>query len=111
MNIFKRKTKEEKLQELQDKVDELNKQWEDVINCYCKIGNYIFVFKGFKHDGESVCIRFVDEDTPQECLNYMKYDSWILRYDKTDFNVARYQFIKFKDELSRLGLELKLINP
>jgi hypothetical protein len=107
MSWFKSKTKEEKIQELQKKVNELNEKWKNEINSYCKINNYIFILKGFKHDGKYVCIQFVDKDTPEEFISYNRYSWWELKYEQTDFNICRYQFIKFKDELKKIGLKLE----
>lgn len=110
MSWFKRKTQKEKIQELQDEVDKLNIQWKNVINSYCKIGNYIFILKGFKHDEKQVCVRFIDKDTPKDYINYLPLWVFKAKYDIYDFNVARYQFVKFKDELNKIGLELKLLD-
>jgi hypothetical protein len=107
---FKRKTKEEKFQELQLEVDKLNEKWKNEINTYCKIGNYIFILKGFKLDCENnICIQFVDKDTPEGYVNFNRYSWFILKYEQRDFNIARYQFVKFKDELLKVGLKLEKI--
>ncbi len=107
---FKRKTKEEKKQELQNEVNKLNEKWKNEINLYCKIGNYIFILKGFKLDCKNnICIQFVDKDTVEGYVNFNTYDWFKLKYEQTDFNIARYQFIKFKDELLKVGLKLEKI--
>jgi hypothetical protein len=110
MILFKRKTKAEKLQELQNEVDELNERWKEQCNSYCKIGGYIFLLEGFKHDGKYVCIQFIDKDTPKGYTNYNRLDWWKLKYGQVDFGVARYQFIKFRDDLNKLGLDLKRLD-
>jgi hypothetical protein len=109
MNWFKRKTQEEKIQELESEVDKLNEKWEDIIDSYCKIKDYIFILKGFKHNGSHVCIGFVDKDTPEDYITYDDIDWWYSKHGgRIDFNSSSYQFTKFKSELNRVGLELKL---
>jgi hypothetical protein len=62
LNIFKTRTKEEIEQQLQSKVDELNEKWKEEINHYCKIKSYIFILRGFKHNGKNVCVQFEDKN-------------------------------------------------
>lgn len=104
---FKRKTEEEKKQELEEKAKALNTKYADEINSYCKIGNYIFILKGFKIENNKIVVQFIDKDTPKEYTNYIDLDWWDLKYGTIDFKNARYQFIKFKDELNKIGLKLE----
>lgn len=108
MSWFKRKTKEEKIQKLQDKVDKLNEEFSSAINHYCKIGDYIFIFKGFKHNGKDVCVQFIDHGTVEGYVNYITYNYWYLKHSNIDFNIAKYQFIAFKDKLEKIKLRVEI---
>jgi hypothetical protein len=110
MGWFKRKTKEEKVIDLQKEVDKLNEKYKDIINYYCKIGSYIFILKGFKVEKNEIVIQFKDKDTIEGYINYIPLSFFSLKYDTTDFKIARFQFIQFKENLKKIGLKLELIN-
>lgn len=106
---FKRKTKEEKQQELQKELDELNLKYQNEINSYCKINKFIFIFLGFMIRNNRICVNFIDKDTMKDCYSYLDIDIFRLKYDNVDFNSARFEFLKFKKNLEQIGLELKKI--
>lgn len=109
MAWFKGKTKEEKTQGLQKEVDILTEKYKDEINSYCKIGNYIFILEGFKHDDKNICVRFIDKDTVEDYTNYLDIYYWSMKYGHSDFKKMRYEFIQFKNDLKKIGLKLEKI--
>jgi hypothetical protein len=104
---FKRKTKEEKEKDLQAELIHLRTKYADETNSYCKIGNYIFILRGFKIENNKICVQFVDKDTVEGYTNYLDLSWWSWKYETTDFKKMRYQFIMFKDELKKIGLKLE----
>jgi hypothetical protein len=106
---FKRKTKKEKQRELQEELDELNSKYQNEINSYCKINNFIFIFLGFMVLDNRICVKFIDKDTPKNCSSYFDMDAFLIKYDTVDFHSARFDFLKFKKNLEQIGLELKKI--
>lgn len=101
------KTKKEKEQKLQAELKALQDKYSEVINSYCKIGNYFFILKGFKIEDNKIYVRFIDEDTTTDCISYISLDGFWIQFGTLDFKVARYQFIKFKDDLRKIGLKLE----
>ncbi len=106
---FKRKTKDEKQQELQEELDELNLKYKNEINSYCKINNFIFIFLGFFIRENRICVKFIDKDTLKNCSSYFDMDVFLIKYDTVDFNSARFEYLRFKQDLEQMGLELKKI--
>lgn len=106
---FKRKTKEEKQQELQKELDELNLKYKNEINSYCKINNFIFIFLGFMIQDNRICVKFIDKNTLEDCSSYISMNGFWIKYDTVDFQSARFEFLKFKRDLEQIGLELKKI--
>ena len=113
---FKRKTKDEKEQELQKKEQELQTEliqlrdkYADVIDSYCKIGNFIFILKGFTIDDDRIVVHFIDKDVVDGYVNYMELYWFGRKYGHVDFTTARYQFMRLKEDLKKLGLKLEKI--
>ncbi len=117
---FKRKTKEEKQKEKEDKQIEkvqklqaelihLKTEYANEINSYCKMGNFIFVLHGFMIHDNKIKVQLI---TPEYLLGYYEYldiNVFELKYGTIDFKKARHDFLKFKDELSKIGLKLEKI--
>jgi hypothetical protein len=117
---FKRKTKEEKqkekedkqrdnAQKLQAKLIHLRTEYAQEIDSYCKIGDLIFVFHGFKIHNSKIHVSYL---TPECVPGYIKIENivWFeMRHGTTDFKKARHEFLKFKDNLSKIGLKLEKI--
>ena len=108
MKFFK--TKEEKEQKLQEQLIQLRTKYADEINSYCKVGNYIFILIGFKIENNKIVVEFIDKDTPEGLKNYIGLSWWEWKYDTADFKKMRYQYIKFKDELKKIGLKLEKLH-
>ena len=108
MNWFKRKNKEEKI-DLQKEEDILTEKYKNEINSYCKIANYIFILKGFKHDDKYVCVKFIDKDTPKDYIMYLDIYWFSVKYGHNDFSKMRYEFVVFKRDLEEVGLKLEKI--
>lgn len=110
---FKTKTKEDKqrdeAQKLQAKLIQLRTEYAKEIDSYCKIGHFIFMFLGFKmHNSKIHVIYLIPECVP----GYSKSEDivWFeLRHGTTDFKKARHEFLKFKDDLFKIGLKLEKI--
>lgn len=79
------------------------------INSYCKIADYIFIFKGFKIEDNEVYVKFVDKNTPEGYTNHTSLSWWLLKYDSVNFKNMRYAFITLKGELKKIGLEINKI--
>jgi hypothetical protein len=117
---FKRKTKEEKqkekedkqrddAQKLQAKLIQLRVEYAEEIDSYCKIGGFIFMLLGFKIHNSRIHVSYL---TPECVPGYCKSEDieWFeLRLGTTDFKKARHEFLKFKDDLSKIGLKLEKI--
>jgi hypothetical protein len=101
------KTKEEKKQELENELKNLRIKYANEINSYCKIGSYIFIFRGFEIKEDKIIILYKDENTQNGYVDYMNISWFLLKFSTTDFIKARYEFIKFKEELAKIGLELQ----
>jgi hypothetical protein len=105
MSWFKRKTQEEKLLDKQKEVDKLNNKWVKELNTYCKMDNNIFILLGFEIWKNKVCVRYRDS-TCVEGYDGMREEFW---FGHRDFGKARRDFIQFKNDLNKIGLELKKI--
>jgi hypothetical protein len=103
------KTKEQKEQELQAELIHIRVKYKEEIDSYCKINNWIFILSGFKIEDNKICVQFVDKDTMKDYTNYLRLDWFEWKYGTLDFKKARYQFVKFRDELRKVGLKLELI--
>ena len=107
---WKIKSDEEKEEELQAKLVELETKFKDEINNYCKLGDYIFIFKGFKIDNGKICVKFKDGNTVEGYTNYYELSWFDLKFGSVDFKKARYQFVVFEDRLRKVGLKLEKIS-
>ena len=106
---FKRKTKEEKEQDLQAELIQLRVKYADEINSYCKIGKYIFILKGFNIEDNKIVVQFIDKDTVDGYTNYVELYWFNWKWSSMDFKKARFQFIQFKEELKKIGLKVEKI--
>jgi hypothetical protein len=104
-NLFK--CKEKKENDLESKVIELNEKYKDEIDCFCKIGNYIFVFRGFKQEKGKIHVRYVDKETIPGYTSYAPLWLFEMKHEFSCFKEARFEFIKFKNDLNKLGLKLE----
>jgi hypothetical protein len=105
---FKSKSKEKKEQELQAELIQLRLKYADEIDSYCKIDDFIFILKGFKIENNKIYVHFVYKDTVKDYINYLELYWFGMKYG-TNFKKARYQFIKFKEDLKKIGLKLEKI--
>ncbi len=103
------KTKEQKKEELENKLNNLNIKYADEINSYCKIGSYIFIFCGFEIKEDKIIVLFKDKNTARGYLDYLDIGWFEMKWGTTDFKKARCEFIRFKEELAKIGLELQKI--
>ena len=104
---FKRKTKKEKEEELQQELNKLIEEYSDEINSYCKINDYIFILIGFKIINNKIVILFKDKDTFPGYINSVPIYYFNMKYYNSDFKKARVNFIQFKEDLKKLGLKLE----
>jgi hypothetical protein len=95
--------------DLQKEVDILNLEYKHIIDKFCIVGRYVFIFKGFVLRDGKIKFDYIDTNTPKGYTN-SKTLSWFK--DETGKNIieARSQFIILKGDLEKLGIELKLLN-
>lgn len=103
----KKKTKEEKLKELNEELNILNQEHKSIINSYCMLDSYIFIFKGFSIKNDEIYINIVDDSTPKNLVNILPLWFYDLKYNKT-IKESRTNWIIFRDKLDKIGLEIKL---
>jgi hypothetical protein len=103
---LKKEEKEQELQELQGELIELKGKYAYEINSYCMIDNWIFILLGFTIENNEIKVVLKDKDT---VVGYTKLIDiyWFRINDRRDFKQARFQFIKFKDDLKKVGLKLE----
>jgi hypothetical protein len=115
LNIFKSKEERAKIKEekeasskqaLQVKIDFLKEKWKDEIKSYCKINGEIFILTGFVISDGQVCVAFQTVDCPEEYCEILSIQRWELKYGHSDFKLARVNFIRFKESLKTIGLQL-----
>lgn len=107
---WSKKTKEEKIQDLQKEVDELNEKYKDILNSYCKIGDYIFILLGFVLENNKIRVKYKDT----KCVKgyYTVTDMYWFKQRHggiDDFDKARYNFLEYKENLTKIGLKLEKI--
>ena len=108
-NLFKKKPKEEKEQDLQAELIALKVKYANEINSYCKIGSHIFILTGFSIVDNEIVVNYKDKDIA-EGYQYNAPLSWFrLKYGTDDFKQAKYNFMLFKQELEKIGLKLETI--
>lgn len=105
---FKRKTKEEKILNLESRLEELNIRYADQINSYCKINNFIFILIGFDIQDNRIVVKFISSDTVKGCVTIADLAIFEMRYGMSDFRLARVQFLSFKENLAKIGLKLEI---
>jgi len=103
------KTKREQNRILLEKLEHLNNKYSDYKNSYCKIGDYIFIFKGFEILDNKIYINYIDKNTPENMYNRFEYYWWNIKYD-VDIIKARNNWLNFKHTLKQLGLKIEVIN-
>jgi hypothetical protein len=100
---FKRKSKEQKEQELQAELIHLRVKYAKETDSYCKINNWIFIFKGFKIENNQICVQFVDKDTAEGYINYIELFWFEQKYGHNDFGgsipVTQLKYLKCHDFL------------
>lgn len=101
------KSKEQKQKELQEELDKLQEKYSSEINSYCKIGDYIFILLGFKIDKNKICVKFEDKNTMPGYYTFVDMFWWELKWGFVDFKKMRLDFIKFKEDLNKIGLKLE----
>lgn len=101
------KTKEEKEKKLQAELIHLRTKYAEQTDSYCKIGNHIFIFKGFKIENNRIVVQFIDNYTIEGYINYLDLWFFDMKYGHSDFKKARFQFIQFKEDLKKIGLKLE----
>jgi len=103
------KTKKQKEEELQAELNDLIIKYAEEINSYCKIYSYIFILKGFSIANNKICVEYIDKDTVEGCVNYI--DLWWFegKWGSIDFKKARFEFMRFKQDLKKIGLKLEKI--
>ncbi len=101
------KTEKEKEQELQAELIHLRTKYAEEIDCYCKIGDWIFILKGFKILTDKILVLFRDKDTLEGYNDCVTLTSFQLKYDNMNFKKARYEFVKFHQNLKKIGLKLE----
>jgi hypothetical protein len=101
------KTKEEKREELELKLSSMRIVHYDAIDTYCKINDYIFILKGFEMKDDEIIIQYIDKDTNEGKVDEITINEWEKRFKKSDFRKNRYEFIKFRDDLNKIGLKIK----
>lgn len=107
----KQQSKQQKIDELQKQVEQLNIKYKGIINSVCKVKDYVFVLKGFKYeDGCNIVKMLVkDKNTPTDCVTLKNYDLFEMAYG-IDLTEARSNWLIFRNDLEKLGIELKLLN-
>lgn len=103
---WKKKTKE---RDLQSELEQLQEKYKDVINSYCMVGERIFIFMGFVIKDNEVQIKFYDQDTPKTMVSFRKVLLWCMMYGHSDFNVYRANYLRFKERLKHIGLEIQKV--
>jgi hypothetical protein len=106
---FKRKTKQEKEQELQAKLTHLKTKYGDEINSVCMLNNWIFILYGFTIVDNKIIVQYADENTMPGYKVIMDIDLFEMTFGSTDFIKARHNFVEFKHKLNNLGLKLEKI--
>lgn len=101
------KTKEQKKIELENEFNGLNIKYTNEINSYCKIGSYIFIFRGFEIKEDKIIVLYKDKNTEKGYVDYVNIGWFKMKCGTTDFKEARCEFIRFKEELAKIGLELQ----
>lgn len=111
MALFKTKEqrRQEKQAKLQQRVDELRTKNISAKDSYCKIDSFIFILKGFSVGNKCVIIHFIGPDTLKDHVSSVDIDLFHMRFGHTNFKKARVNFIRFRDELERIGLKLSKI--
>ena len=107
MNWFK--NKEEKVIDLNKELILLIEKNKDSINTYCKIGQSIFMFLGFIIKDKQIVIKYKNENTLDGYNSLLDIDIWNLKYDELNFNKMRINFLKFKENLAKIGLKLEKV--
>ena len=109
MKFFK--TQEEKTKELQNELEELQKKFSRQINTYCKIGDFIFIFVGFKIRDNRIQVIFIDKNTLPDHNSMMDLYWFGQKYGHSDFERARIDMLRFKDDLKKINLTLDIDKP
>lgn len=110
MKLFK--TKEErtliKNQKMLNEVNELNLKYKDELKTYCMINSYIFIFHKFSIKDGEIYVEFTDANTPKGCIKQVPY--WKSFCSDYDLKHLRMEWIHFKNQMTKLGLEINFIN-
>lgn len=106
---WKKKTKEQKEQDLQSKLNQLQEKYKDVIKSYCMVGNHIFIFKGFEIKDNDIRILFYDENTPESMISSTPIWAWEMMWGNSDFKMYRMDWLLFKEKLKHFGLEIQKV--
>ena len=105
----KEQINQQRLVDLQKEVDKLNVEYKNIINTFCQVRCYVFIFKGFAVNSGKIKFNYIDNNTPKGYTNSRE-----LYWFKEEFGInifqARSTFIGFKGNLEKLGIELKLLN-
>jgi hypothetical protein len=105
LNIFKSKAEKERI--LNEKINSLNAKYSDIIGCVCKINEFVFRFNGFQNIDNSICVLFIKFDTEEFYSSYLKYNTWKMIYDSSDFRKMRYNWLSYKTNLEKLDIIIK----
>lgn len=102
MNLFKRKTKEEKLQALQKEVNELNEAHKNELSAYHIVNDEPVFIHRFTISDDEVCLECIFSDSPKGYARYIP--TWRFGYS---LHSTRMRWVTFQDKLGRFGLEIK----
>ena len=105
----KEKKQENKQKSLEKELQEFTDKYKDYFNCYAFTGKEIVLYKEPKIVDNELVITLIKADTPK---GYVKYLSvWFLNmtYGEDFLNRHRNNFIKFKDQMEKLGLSVTKI--
>jgi hypothetical protein len=106
---FKRKTKEQKEQELMDELVVVKTKYADVIGSYCKIGSFIFILEGFSIYNNVIIVHYVDVDTTIGYNSRMDLFWFKQKYGHSDFLKAKYDFDTYREKLKNIRLKLEKV--
>ena len=109
------KTKEDKQIELQTECDRLNEKYKDVVRSYCLGNNKVFIFNKFVvrelHGSSYLAVDWRDTTCIRDgsWTNVMgsRSVSNLGIYEPEDIEKVRLNWLKLRDHLEKLGIELK----